>query len=411
MNVEVQKIAEKLTPGERSLILIVGAVQFVNILDFMMVMPLGPDFARALHVPTSMIGAVGGAYTAAAAVAGLVCSLFLDRFERRRTLTVLMLGLAVATVLGGFTWDLPSLLASRVLAGVFGGPATSVSLAIVTDAVPPSRRGKAMGQVMAAFSVASIIGVPTGLELARHFGFRVPFFAVGALSLVVTLFATRLLPEMRDHLRTGPRQGGPFLSSIAWVSLTNTAVTMLGVFSIVPNIAAFLQFNLGYPREALSTFYLVGGIASFFAMRLVGSWVDRVGAIPLILLGTAFHVFALLTGFIHPTKSLPVLFVFTIYMLSGSVRMVPIQTLASRIPEPNARARFMSAQSSVQHLASATGAFMSSAFLRAEPSGRLIGLDRIAQLSLGLALLGPILASIVNGALRRRDASAVAEAA
>jgi hypothetical protein len=37
---------------------------FVNVLDFMMVMPLGPDFAAALDIPTSHLGYIGGSYTA-----------------------------------------------------------------------------------------------------------------------------------------------------------------------------------------------------------------------------------------------------------------------------------------------------------------------------------------------------------
>jgi len=61
---------------ERSVVLLVAAVQFVNILDFMMVMPLGPDFADSLGIPTSHIGYLGGAYTLSAAVAGLAGALF-----------------------------------------------------------------------------------------------------------------------------------------------------------------------------------------------------------------------------------------------------------------------------------------------------------------------------------------------
>ena len=57
-----------------AVIFLVGAIQFVNILDFMMVMPLGPDFAKALGIPTAHLGIVGGSYTAAAAVAGLVAA-------------------------------------------------------------------------------------------------------------------------------------------------------------------------------------------------------------------------------------------------------------------------------------------------------------------------------------------------
>ena len=68
---------EQSGPSERTIVFCVAAVQFVNILDFMIVMPLGPDFAKALGIPLSHLGYVGGAYTAAACVSGLVGALFL----------------------------------------------------------------------------------------------------------------------------------------------------------------------------------------------------------------------------------------------------------------------------------------------------------------------------------------------
>src|SRR5687768_7538784 len=160
--------------SERRIIFLVGAVQFVNILDFMIVMPLGPDFAVALGISSSQLGLIGGAYTAAAAVAGLLGSFFLDRFDRRSALALSMLGLAAGTFAGAFATGLGSLIAARAIAGAFGGPATSLSLSIVADVVPPERRGKALGAVMGAFAVASVIGVPAGLELARKGGWQLP---------------------------------------------------------------------------------------------------------------------------------------------------------------------------------------------------------------------------------------------
>ena len=68
-----------LTKDERAIVHLVSAIQFINILDFIMVMPMGPDFALALGIPTNLIGYVGGAYTAAAFVSGFIGSLYLDR--------------------------------------------------------------------------------------------------------------------------------------------------------------------------------------------------------------------------------------------------------------------------------------------------------------------------------------------
>src|SRR5262245_33155105 len=112
--------------SERAVVFLLGTVQFVNILDFMMVAPLGPDYATALTIHEEMIGWIVGAYTVAAAIAGFSGSFFLDRFDRRKALTIAALGLAVGTLSGAFAVGLWSLIAARLFAGAFGGPATSI---------------------------------------------------------------------------------------------------------------------------------------------------------------------------------------------------------------------------------------------------------------------------------------------
>src|SRR5690606_11872191 len=120
-----------------------------------------------------------------------------------------------------------------------------IALAIVTDMVPVQRRGKALGIVGSSFAVASVLGVPAGLELSRLFNFRAPFFAVAALGMLVTLAARVMLPELRAHLerpRTQGGQGGSLLSPSSLLCLAGMGLVMLGVFSIVPNIATFVEF-------------------------------------------------------------------------------------------------------------------------------------------------------------------------
>lgn len=385
----------------------------MNVLDFVMVMPLGPDFAAGLGIATSHIGIVGGSYTAAAAVAGLLGATFLDRFDRRKALTVAMLGLVVGTVLGGFATGLGSLLLARVLAGAFGGPATALSLAIVSDVVPPERRGRALGVVMTAFSVASTLGVPVGLELARLFGWRAPFFAVGALGLVFTAVAFQILPSLTSHMNRDatPSREGPLFDRLSALTLLNTAIVMGGVFAIVPNISAFLQHNLGYPREHLGVLYLVGGIASFLATRLIGALVDRFGATALVTFGTLAYSGALYFGFVHPLATEHVIYVFTLLMLSASLRGVPLNTLATRVPHRSQRARFMSAQSAVQHLSSSAGALVTSLWLDAEPSGKLVGMAAVSLTAIGFALFVPLLSFVIERAVKHRETERAPKAA
>jgi predicted MFS family arabinose efflux permease len=331
--------------AERGVIAVVGAVQFVNILDFIMVMPLGPDFARALAIETSHLGFIGGSYTAAGCVAGLAGLLFLDRFSRRNALVVCLAGLVVGTALGAFATDLRSLMLARVIAGLFGGPATSLALAIIADVVPPARRGQAMGAVMGAFSVASVVGVPFGLERARGRLARPVLRRRGARRVVATIGARALLPPLDDHLRgarTAPVAADTLSALRGLLSRAPTqlafaliARTNLSSFLFVPNIAALVQHNLGDPRERLLVLYLVGGAISFFTMRAAGRLVDRLGALRLIA-GCVVSFSVVLVGVLE-SRAVPLVAIFALFMVTQSARNVSLGEADCPLTECGAR--------------------------------------------------------------------------
>ena len=385
--------------SERKLIFLLGCVQFINILDFMMVMPLGPDLGRALQIPNSHMGWIGGSYTVAAAVSGMVCSLFLDRADRRTALLWSLLGLIASTALGGLATGLGSLLAARMLAGSFGGPATALTLAIVADMVPPERRGKAMGALAGAFSAASVLGVPIGLELARWGGWQYPFFAVALAGVLVIVGVRQVLPSMRGHLnaahpvicvRTLLKRRAVVLSLIA------VATVMGAQFALVPNLSAFFQFNLHVPREHLGMLYCAGGAVSFVTMRLAGRLTDRLGATPISALGTVAFLTVLMILLLPSHALLPPILMFVLFMVTSTFRTIPMQAMLSRVPTPPERARLMSAQSAVQHLAAAMGAGLSSFWLTETPSGALVGMDSFGMMAAAVAAGLPFLLWRIN---------------
>ncbi len=395
--------------SERAVVLLIGAVQFVNILDFVMVMPLGPDFAKGLGIESSHIGTIGGSYTAAASVAGLLGGYFLDRFDRRKALAVCMLGLVAATAAGGLALGLSTLLLARVCAGIFGGPATALSLSIIADLIPVERRGRALGAVMAAFSVASVVGVPLALKVAELGGWRLPFFVVSALGLMVVGAALWFLPPVRGHLRPGggaaraPGVGDLLSRADVQLSYLMTALVMMSGFIVIPNISAYLQQNLGYPRDRLWILYFAGGIVSFVTLRLTGPLVDRFGSFRVGTVGVALAAITTYVGFVAYPAWLPIPALFMVFMLAMGVRNVAYNTLTSRVPDNPVRARFMSLQSATQHMASALGAFLSSRLLVDLPDGTLGGMDTIARVSIGLAAGVPVMLRVVEGRVRSRE--------
>lgn len=380
--------------SERTIVGLVGAVQFVNIVDFMMVMPLGPDFSAALGVPVDKVGVVGGAYTAAAAVAGVALSPLLDRMDRRKALALCMAGLALSTALGGLAWGLGSLVAARVLAGLFGGPASSVALAVVADVVPQARRGRALGAVMGAFSVASVVGVPIGLWLAGWAGWRTPFFVLAGAGLAISASAVTLLPPLTGHfadLRARPALRELLALPAATTAYLSTAALTFSGFCVIPNLSAFIQGNMGWPRAWLPYLYMAGGTLSFGALRAFGAFADRWGA-PRVMTGGTLAFVVLLVAWLGVVPALlPVWVLFPAMMVAMSARNVSHQTLVSQVPRPAQRAAFQSLNSAVQHSAAALAAFFGTLMLGSTESGALVGMPALAAVAVLVALPVPLL--------------------
>ncbi len=408
----------QLSRSQWTIVLLIAAVQFVNILDFVMVMPLGPDFARALDIPESKLGLLSGSYTIAACISGLVGSVFLDRFDRRAALCVSLAGLVVGTAMGGFAFDLTSLMYARIVAGAFGGPATSLSFAIISDVIPSSLRGRAMGTVMGAFSLAAVIGVPSGLYLAEQFGWQAPFFATAGVGLLIAIGAWSFLPAMTHHLARGSKAvvfADVVKDPLVRGSLAMTAVVMAAGFILIPNIAAYVQLNLGFPREQLKYAYGFGGVASLVATQLGGRLVDRFGSFRTGTAGAAMFgaiVFSLFYMTWRSVAESTVIWGFVGFMFANGLRNVSYNTLASKVPDPSLRARFQSLQSAVQHLASGVAAAVSTALLttsmvtgaadQSASEKTLEGMSVVAIVSMALTLAIPAMMLRVERGVRRR---------
>ncbi len=186
------------------------------------------------------------------------------------------------------------------------------------------------------------------------------------------------------------------------LSYLMTAVTMAAGFAIIPNIPSYLLGNLGFPQRWYGLLYAAGGAVSFLTLRVAGRLVDRLGSFRVVLVGSIALGVVLWVGFVRYVPGLPVVALFMAFMLAMAFRNVGYNTLTSKVPNPDERARFMSIQSAVQHFASAAGAFVSARLLWELPGGGLGGMPRVALVSIGLTGLLPFLVAAVERRVRAR---------
>jgi predicted MFS family arabinose efflux permease len=410
----VQAQAEKAVAGrafplpakeEKFLLYVLAAIQFTHILDFMIVMPLGPRLMRVFAITPAQFGFIVSTYTFSAALFGLIAAWFLDRFDRKRALLWLYGGFAIGTLLCAVAPNYYAMVGARFLAGGFGGISGATILAIVGDAIPPNRRGAAMGTLFSAFSLASIAGVPMGLFLANHLGWHAPFFMLAGLSAVILILAARVLPPVRDHLSR--EKDGPWTEMKAilrggnhWLAFALTITMTMAGFLVVPYLSPSLVANVGLTNEQLPLIYLFGGSATFFSTRWLGRVSDRMG---LLRVFTVVSLLAMLPILIitrlPPMPVWGALIVSTCFMVFTSGRFIPGMAMVTNSVAGRYRGGFMSLNSAIQQFASGLASLIGGAII-VEGAGRR--LEHYG--TVGLIGAGCILASL-GLAARLRSAS------
>ncbi len=383
-----------LTRAEWRVLLILAAVQVTHILDFMIVMPLGPQLMRDLNITPRGFGLVISVYAFSAAISGLVAAYFIDRFDRKTALVGLYAGFMGGTIACALADNYPLLLAARVVAGGFGGVVAALVLAIVGDVFADERRGRATGIVMAGFSLASIGGVPLGLYLAHEFGWRMPFAVLGAVSLAILVLVQTQLPSLTGHLTRGPRESGRVLTVLLMPSHLRAyalmVVLVMGTFMVVPYIATYMVDNVGRVEKELPYVYIFGGLVTLVTMPLIGRIADRYGKLRVFRVLALFAILPTLVITHLPPVSLALsLLVSTVFMAATSGRMVPVMALVMACVVPRYRGSFMSVNASVQQMAMGLASVVGANLLGENADGSLTGFGTVGVLA-AVAMLATV---------------------
>jgi predicted MFS family arabinose efflux permease len=128
---------------EKALLWTLAAINFIHIVDFMMLMPLGPQLMRLFEISPSEFGFLVSSYTFSAGASSFFGAFFLDRFDRKRILIWVFVGFTLGTLGCALSPNYPILLLARVVSGIFGGLTSALILAIIGDVVHDERRGRA----------------------------------------------------------------------------------------------------------------------------------------------------------------------------------------------------------------------------------------------------------------------------
>jgi predicted MFS family arabinose efflux permease len=403
-----------MTRKERIILFLLAGLNFTHILDFMIMMPLGNYLMPYFNISPKQFTFLVSAYAISAAVSGFAAAFIVDKFDRKKILVYSYIGFLLGTIACGFAPSYDLLLASRILAGLFGGIIGAQVLSIIADIFTYERRGVAMGSVMSAFAVASILGVPFSLYLTNIFqqDWHIPFLLVGGLGILLVPLIIKFIPPMDGHISAKRLKDPPLkiLSNILQApdqrsALIFSCLLMMGHFLIIPFINPYMEFNKGFSKDLTPMIYLVGGGASFIAAIYLGRIADKKGKLPVFSISVFLSLFMVLLITRMPAVPFSVVLVFfAAWFVFSTGRAITAQAMISEVVKPEQRGSFMSFNGCVQQLGTGIASVAAGLIVIKDETGKIQRYEWLGYLSILVLLASLILGRYIFRKIDKTEA-------
>lgn len=368
-------------------------------MDFMIMMPLGPQLERIWDISPKEFGILVSAYTFSAGIVGLLGSFFMDRFDRKRSLVFLYTGFLIGTSACALSNSYEMLLLARCVTGAFGGLLGANVLSIVGDLTPIEKRSETMGIIMAAFSAASVFGVPFGLFLATRFGWQTPFMFLAIIGLPILILNVLMVPNVNQHLANGTEKPLKILKDMfsdgnQLFAHLFIVLLMLGQFSVITFIAPYMVSNVGFSESQLMFIYLAGGTCTFFSSPIFGRYADRFGQLKFFVVVTLLSLIPIWVITHLTAMALPAVLVITsIMFILISGRIIPAMTMITSSVKSGRRGGFMSANTAIQQIGAGTASFLAGSIVMKNASGTYDNYELVGYLAIAASLVAILVAT------------------
>lgn len=331
---------------------------FLIVVDYMLLPALSAILLPALSLSTEQFAGIASAYAFSAAISSFLATGYLDRFDRKKILTVFYAGFVSGLILCGFANSYLYLLIARVFTGFFGGVVGSIVFSMVGDIFASNQRGKVMGFIQMSYAAGQIGGLPLAIFIATHFTWNIPYWIFGAFGVVLLSLLFFFIKPINNHLiqteNKNPFQSlfGVIKTSRYWFVFVNNTLIVLCDVMLMTFDSAYINNNLEIPIEKLATVYGVIGITTFFSGPIFGKLSDQFGKFLIFASATTVSIgIILFYTNLTPVPFWAILVIHAIIFMGSNARMVSSTSLGIGVPGADDRGSFMAFDSSLEQLA------------------------------------------------------------
>jgi len=249
--------------SKSALLFVLGFLAFWANGDNYAAAPLLPSIAQDLGLSIPRAAMSVTAYMLSFGLFTILFGPLSDKFGKGRIIKIAAMGTSIFSILGGFSFNFPSLVVFRAFNGIFGAGIFPVTMALIGSEFDDKSRQGAMAKVMGFMFLGGASATVIGGVLAQVGSWRTVYILYGVAELVLTLFVLKIVPN-------GGISGKPFNFASSYVE-------------------AFKRPGL---VQVVATVFFVG-FAVFGSFSYSGHYVKLLTGLPIILVGlivTAFGV-------------------------------------------------------------------------------------------------------------------------
>ncbi len=246
--------------------------------------PVLPHVAEDFGVSIASAAGFSAVFAFTFAIVQPVLGAAADMFGKARLMTVCLVLLGVANLLGALANSYEMLFVTRILGGIASGGVFPVSLSLVSDLVGPDKRQVAIGRTLAGSMAGNLLGATLSGLIGDFMGWRGVLALLGALVIGSSLAVAAgfrgaaLAPPMganfsllREGYRTILRNPN---AKYCYGAVFIEGCCVLGLF---PYVASFL-FQLGEVRLSIAGIVIAGfAIGGLFYTLTVARFLPRLG--------------------------------------------------------------------------------------------------------------------------------------
>ncbi|GLU27581.1 MFS transporter [Brucella sp. NBRC 12950] len=253
----------------------IGTVEFAA-------MSLVPYFASDLNVDPAAAAHAISAYALGVVIGAPVLAAFGSKFPRKALLITLMGFYASANLAAAFATTYPTFVALRFLAGLPHGAYFGVAALVAASLVPVNKRSWAVSMVMLGLTFATLLGVPGSSFIAQNLTWRFAFGFAAFLAFMTAILVLFLAPNTKSTSPTGAfGELAALGNKQVLLTLSVGAIGFGGLFSVFTYVASTLQEVTRAPDWAEPLMFVIFGAGMVSGTWITGRIADR------NLLGTA----------------------------------------------------------------------------------------------------------------------------